>query len=202
MSKPTLDRTADRTAEPTEADVTAPAVDTRSATTEAATDAATDAAAVTVARAARGGRVARLAVLTLAAGGVLAAAGAYGGTASAYWSAGGSGDGVAVTAAAPTITAVPAGAAGLYPGGTTTLPVTVSNPGDAALTLSTVTPGTITSPTAGCAAVVAATAPGTLPVVPAHGSVTVNLTVTMGASAANACQGASFTVPLALTARL
>ena len=198
MSKPTLDRTADRTDEPTEADVTAPAVDTRSA----ATDAATDAAAVTIARGARGGRMGRLAVLTLAAGGVLAAAGAYGGTASAYWSAGGSGDGVAVTAAAPTITAVPAGAAGLYPGGTTTLPVTVSNPGDAALTLSTVTPGTITSPTAGCAAVVAATAPGTLPVVPAHGSVTVNLTVTMGVSAANACQGASFTVPLALTARL
>lgn len=142
----------------------------------------------------------RRVVLTLVAGGSLAVLGCYGGAASAYWTAGGTGTGTAVTAQAPTITAVTTAAGGLYPGATTTLPVTVSNPGDTALTLASVTPGTVTSATPGCTAFVAATAPAVLPVVPAHGSVTVQVTVTMGLAAANACQGAAFGVPVALTA--
>jgi hypothetical protein len=128
-----------------------------------------------------------------------------GGIAYAAWSQTGAGTG---TAAAGTI--APLGAVGtigstLYPGGSATLTVTVSNPNGRPVTVTSVAlTGTVTA-SAGCTTSgVTVSLPATVSVtVPAGGSAPVTLTnaVSMSTSSTSDCQGATFTVPLSATGR-
>ena len=96
---------------------------------------------------------------------------------------------------------------GLYPGASQSATVTVTNPNAQSLTVTAVTVGTITGP-AGCSggsANLLVTPPGSpqLPtVVAGGGNTTLTLTVAMPAGAANACQTATFTIPVTVTGRL
>lgn len=154
----------------------------------------------------------RLLVVTLAAVVVLAGAGA----ARAYWTGSGDGSGSAATGTPVALTLTPGTAAEtLYPGGSSDVALTVVNPGSAdvrigSLVLDT-TQGTggfaVDTAHGGCAVGALAldtqtnsgagwSVPGRAGGVDGTLSITLSDAVRMGLGAANACQGARFTVYL------
>jgi hypothetical protein len=136
---------------------------------------------------------------------------AGGGTAWAYLrGASGHGTGVAATAAAPTVTASAASLLGtLYPGSTADLTVTLTNNSSNMSWTVTglVANGNPTGGGTGCdtsnvRVLTSATFP---PTTIAHGgsaTVTFTAAVTMSASAPNACQNTSFTVPVLVAGQM
>lgn len=139
---------------------------------------------------------------------------AVAGAAFAYWTTSGGGSAAATTGSTAALTLSPATpTAGLYPGGQAAVVTTVTNPnaaivrvGSLALDPSQGTGGfAVDAAHSGCAVstlgFTTQTNGGAGWAVPAHGSLPLTLTgaVSMSASAANACQGATFTVYLKVT---
>ncbi|MDQ1536941.1 MAG: hypothetical protein QOE58_1334 [Actinomycetota bacterium] len=142
---------------------------------------------------------------------------ATGGVANAYWSNTGSGTGTGTSGTTVAVTLTPGSAtASLYPGGTSNVVLSVSNPNlstvfitSLALDTSQGTSGyAVDGGHSGCSLAAltytTATNGGAGWTVPAkvgavNGTLAITLTtpLAMGAAAANACQGASFTVYLA-----
>jgi hypothetical protein len=140
-----------------------------------------------------------------------------GGTAFAYWSQSGSGAGSGTTGTTVAVTLSPGTPApGLYPGGTANVELTVSNPNASAVRIGSLLLDTgqgtggfaVDSGHSGCVvstlSLTTQTNGGAGWTVPAkvgavNGTLSVTLTnaLAMGVDAANACQGASFTVYLA-----
>jgi len=149
----------------------------------------------------------RTAVVLVATALLVAVAGA----AFAYWTTSGGGSAAATTGGTAALTLSPATpTAELYPGGQAAVVTTVANPnaaivriGSLALDPSQGTGGfAVDAAHSGCAVstlgFTTQTNGGAGWTVPAHGSLPLTLTgaVSMSASAANACQGATFTVYL------
>lgn len=132
---------------------------------------------------------------------------ALAGTASAYWSVTGSGSGSAGAGSALGLTtSAVTPSAQLYPGGTGDAKVTINNPNSFAVTVTDVTGGTITgSGGAGTCSTTGVTfgdQHNMSTLIAAHGSSTVTFanSVTMSNSSDNGCQGATFTIPVTITA--
>lgn len=130
------------------------------------------------------------------------------GVAFAQWLATGTGSGRATAAVAEPLTTATstASSGGLYPGGSGDLHLVIVNPNPYAVTVSTVAGnGTITSDTAGCDATTHAVTFTDQTDLALYVGPTTSAShalagaVAMGISAADACQGASFTIPVALT---
>ncbi|HVW81276.1 MAG TPA: hypothetical protein VHB69_10105 [Mycobacteriales bacterium] len=129
------------------------------------------------------------------------------GTATAYWSGRAAGTGHSSTGTvAIAVTTSPV--AGLYPGGSVAVSVTLKNSTAGSLTVTALTQsGTATIQSAGkgtCNPAVVTFAPGTLPSGPlsAGQSGTATGTVSMTTAAADGCQGTAFVVPLTATAQM
>lgn len=131
------------------------------------------------------------------------------GTGLAYWAASGTGEGAAVAGTARPLTAVGTtspGAGQLYPGGSSGFSLQVSNPNPYPVTITGVTangPVTATGGIGSCTTTgVSLAAPtGGLPfTVGPEASLTVTLAgaATMSNASDNGCQGATFTIPVAL----
>jgi hypothetical protein len=143
-----------------------------------------------------------LLALTVAAISLLGSAGAF-----AYWTSTGSGNGTGGTATTVPLTLTPGAVSGsLFPGGSASVVLTVSNPNLSPIRIGTflldTTSGTSGFTPSGCS--LTFTAPTTGWTVPAKSgstngtlSVTLPSAVAMAASAASACQGANITVYLA-----
>jgi hypothetical protein len=141
---------------------------------------------------------------------VCVAASMVGFGAAAYWTHNGNGSstGHIGTMTAATLT-LATEATALYPGGAADLTVTVANPNDFSVVLSgvAVDPGSaISSSDAGCdGPTYVSVVPGTLPttVIAANSSEQFVLTdaARLSVSAVQACQGATFTIPLAVTVK-
>ncbi|MBK5306261.1 MAG: hypothetical protein JJD92_06185 [Frankiaceae bacterium] len=125
----------------------------------------------------------------------------------AYWTGAGAGSGTATAAGSITDAGLSAAVSGLVPGGTVTVPVTVSNPNaTTSISLTSVTPGVITSSLSGCTSALSGaaaswTAPATVPVVvaPSGSAAFGTLSVSMANSPStnqDACKNAVFTVAL------
>lgn len=131
------------------------------------------------------------------------------GVAFAQWTATGTGSGYGKATTAQTLSTVDASATAspdLYPGGTGSLTLHVSNPNAYPVTVTGVAgSGTITSSTSGCGSsdhhVTFAGASGLRLAVPAGGSAThvIPDVLSMGVESADTCQGAAFAVPVSLT---
>jgi hypothetical protein len=129
-----------------------------------------------------------------------------GGVAFAAWTADGTGNGYAKATTAEVLTTSDASAsttAQLYPGGSGDVKVTINNPNDYAVNVTSITGnGAITADKAGCTVtgVSFTDTTGTWNVA-ANGSSTVTLTgkASMSNASDNACQGAVFTIPVALS---
>jgi hypothetical protein len=127
--------------------------------------------------------------------------------ATAAWLANGDGSGAAkAISATPLTVEVATASADLYPGFTNgDLFLKINNPNPYAVTVTTVTPGTgsVTSDAVGCGTgQVSIDASTTVSIdVPASSSTTTSVAdiVNMGATAANACQGATFTIPVSVS---
>jgi hypothetical protein len=137
--------------------------------------------------------------------GTIGAGGAY-----AYWTIGGGGTGSAVPAhglAALTTTATAAVGDLLYPGSNSVpLSLKINNPGVLPVIINAVTAnGAITSDKTGCAGtnVTFTPASGLSITVGTGATVTTSVAhlVSMSNSAVNACQGATFTIPVTLSGR-
>jgi hypothetical protein len=90
---------------------------------------------------------------------------------------------------------------GLFPTGSVTVPVTVTNPNPYKVKLSSLTFDSATTTKAGCDASVV-TAPSQSPtneLAANNGSATIDVTVSMSNAAANECQGAAFTLNFTAT---
>ncbi len=126
------------------------------------------------------------------------------GVAWAAWTADGTGNGYAgATTAEELTTSVVTAPADLYPGGTGDVKVTINNPNDYAVDVTSIAgDGAITADLAGCTTtgVTFTDQTGTWNVA-ANGSSTVTLTgaASMSNASDNACQGAVFTIPVALS---
>ncbi len=125
------------------------------------------------------------------------------------WTVGGSGDSYAkaVTAANLTMNVVAAATGDLYPGGTGNVRYSVTNPNPFPITITAVSGnGTVTSDNATCTTgptgVSFTNATGLTQVVGAGLTVVFNLSTAaaMSNASVNACQGATFTIPVTLTA--
>jgi hypothetical protein len=131
------------------------------------------------------------------------------GVAFAAWLADGTGSGSARARVAEALTTLDASASAtpdLYPGGTGDLVLQIANPNPYPVVVSSVTgDGEITSDTSGCDAtnhaVTFSDQSGLALAVPGGGSATHVLAdaMAMGTSAADACQGATFSVPIAMS---
>jgi hypothetical protein len=136
---------------------------------------------------------------------------AIAGAAFAYWAASGQGSAAATTGGTAALTLSPATpTAGLYPGGQAAVVTTVANPNAATVHVGSLaldsTQGTggfaVDAAHSGCAVstlgFTTQTNGGTGWTVPGQGSLPLSLTgaLSMSASAADACQGATFTVYL------
>lgn len=138
--------------------------------------------------------------------GIVAALLIGGGVAAALWSATGVGTGSAKATSAQqaTVNAV-TGTADLYPGNANgDVFFTVTNPNPYPITFTSMTAGTITSATPGCAASLVTVAGATglsINVAANSTSATQSIAdvVTLSSLAPDACQGASFTIALTLT---
>ena len=142
------------------------------------------------------------------AGGIVAGMMASG-IAWAAWTASGTGNGYAKATTAEALTTSDASAsttAQLYPGGSGDVKVTINNPNDYAVQVTSITGnGAITADAAhsGCTTtgVSFTDATGLTETVAANGSSTVTLTgaASMSNDSDNACQGAVFTIPVSLS---
>lgn len=127
-----------------------------------------------------------------------------GGVALAQWTATGVGGGGAFASASVdvTVTGGPA-AADLYPGSTGDLAVELDNPNGYAVRFTTMTGGVVTPSTGTCPAAAVALVDGPVDVVvPAHADghpVVLDDVVRMDRSAPDGCQGATFSIEVALT---
>ena len=127
----------------------------------------------------------------------------------AYWSSQGSGTGTATTGTATiSLPTTPATVSGLYPGASiTNVQVTLTNTSPAAsVLLKTLNAGTTTvdSGHSGCTNAGVSFSANSIPttVISANGgTITVTGTVAMSTTAPNACQGATFTIPITATAQ-
>lgn len=156
----------------------------------------------------RPSRKRRLLLIPLLTGAALA-----GGYAFATWSSSGSGTGEAKSmTAVDSVISPGTNAADLYPGATSSVEVTVSNPnpyavvvnsisaGSSALVNTTCLAGTVTSDARTTDPAGLLQADNTTTAIPAGGTGSYELVTHMGATAADSCQGQTFT--LALTATL
>ncbi|GAB3661812.1 LEA type 2 family protein [Nocardioides korecus] len=127
---------------------------------------------------------------------------AVGGVAVAAWTSNGTGTGAVTAGTSKSVTVAGAPVLGLFPTGNVTQQVTVTNPNDYAVTLTALTPGTVTADKAGCNAdsVTGAALSNLSDRIAAGSSVTKSVTVSMTNAALDACQGAVFTVSYAATA--
>lgn len=155
-------------------------------------------------------RVIRFAVVGVATGGMVIAATGIG---LAYWSSQGSGTGSATTGTATiSLPTTAATVSGLYPGAQVTgVTVVVTNSSTAAsVVLTGATGGTASISTAGplstgttcdpsVVTFIATDVPGGA--IAAGQTATVTGTVSMGTSAGNQCQGATFSIPITVTGR-
>jgi len=133
-----------------------------------------------------------------------------GGTAYAVWSSTGTGSGTATARSSLSLTGTLSSVTGLYPGATLSVTVTVVNPNPFPVKVTAVTGGTVTTTTSGCTTTGVAFTNQTTSnglgasgfIVPANsaGTALPGTTVTMDNTSLNACQGATFTVPVTLTA--
>lgn len=121
-----------------------------------------------------------------------------GGVAYAAWTSTGAGSGKVTsrTSVDSEITPVD-GATGLYPGATVSFQVTITNPNDYPVAVSSISAGASALTQDGCAAGTvtspAVSDPGTIE---ARGTGTYTLQATMNADAANNCKSQTFTLPL------
>jgi hypothetical protein len=124
------------------------------------------------------------------------------GVAFAAWTSTGSGSASATASTAATLTVVQTGSVtGLYPSGNVTAAIKVTNTNPYQITLSSLKATGLsvdaTHATAGCtpaaSTVTIADLTGLTDVLAAGANVTKNMTVSMGAGSADACQGATFT---------
>ncbi len=134
---------------------------------------------------------------------------AGGATTFGAWTVGGSGNGYAkaVTAQNLTMNVVAAATGDLYPGGTGNVRYSVTNPNAFPFTITAVAAnGAVTSDNATCTTgptgVTFTDTTGLTQLVPANDTVVFNLAgkAAMTNSSVNACQGATFTLPVTLTA--
>lgn len=127
---------------------------------------------------------------------------AVGGVAFAAWTSNGTGTGAVTAGSSSAVTVAGAPVSGLYPTGTVTQKVTITNPNDYAVTLTALTPGTVTADKAGCnaASVTGAALTGLSDAIAAKGQVVKDVVVSMSNAAADECQGAVFTVNYAAAA--
>jgi hypothetical protein len=156
------------------------------------------------ARALQGLTVPRLLVV----GAATLVVGMAGGTASAYWSAGGTGSAsaTATTVQPLTVTVTPAGT--LFPGASLPASLSFTNPNPFAVLVTEVTPSAhvVSGGTVDCTPATSAVTFAPLSgswTVPAGGSLTpadVPAAVSMGAGSHDGCQGATFTVTLDVVA--
>jgi hypothetical protein len=124
------------------------------------------------------------------------------GVAFAAWTSTGTGTATASAGNAKSLVVEGADVNGLFPTGSVTVPVTVTNPNDYKIALSSLEFTGASTTQAGCDASVV-TAPsksGLTDVLGANGgSATLDFTVSMSNAAADACQGASFTLGFTAT---
>ncbi|SDP40295.1 hypothetical protein SAMN04489867_2333 [Pedococcus dokdonensis] len=122
------------------------------------------------------------------------------GLAYAVWSQTGAGTGTAAAGTTAPLSAVAAVSDTLYPGGSATLTVTVSNPNQRPVTVTSIDLAGSVAASAGCTTPgVTVTLPASVSVtVPAGGSAPVSFTdaIAMTASSSSDCQGATFTIPV------
>ena len=127
------------------------------------------------------------------------------GIAFAAWTSTGSGSATATAGSAKSLQVATSPATGLYPTGSVTVPVTVTNPNPYKVALSSIEFTGISTDKTGCSAgAVTGTdltgLSGAANVIAPSGSVTKELTVSMSNAAENACQGASFNLAVRATA--
>jgi uncharacterized protein YfaS (alpha-2-macroglobulin family) len=125
------------------------------------------------------------------------------GVAFAAWTSTGTGAGTATATTAKNLTVTAGAPSGLYPTGSVTMPVTVTNTNPYKVQLDTIDFVEATSSVPGCSASAISSTDGSYTdvVIAAGGSVTRDLTVSMSNAAEDACQGAAFTVRYLATAR-
>jgi hypothetical protein len=136
-----------------------------------------------------------------AVGGGIALACVAGIALAAYLSTGaGTAEGSSTTAVNSTITPEN-GAAGLYPGATTTTTVTVNNPNPYPVVVASISPGSSNATTGSCPAGTVTTGGLTNPAgtIAPNGTGSYTLTAKMIGNPDNACQGQSFVLPLTAT---
>ncbi len=121
----------------------------------------------------------------------------------AAWTSTGTGSGTAAATTAKNLTVTAGTLTGLYPTGTVTMPVTVTNNNAYKVQLDTIDFVDATSTIPGCTASTVTSAGGTYQnvVIAPGASVSKDLTVSMSNAAEDACQGATFTLRYLATAR-
>jgi hypothetical protein len=125
------------------------------------------------------------------------------GVAFAAWTSTGTGAGTATAGTAKNLTVTAGAPSGLYPTGTVTMPVTVTNNNTYKVQLDTIDFIDATASTPGCSASTVTSAGGSYQnvFIAPGASVSKDLTVSMTNAAEDACQGASFTLRYLATAR-
>jgi hypothetical protein len=137
----------------------------------------------------------------LVVGGAVAAVTGVG-VAFAAWTSTGTGAGTATAATAKNLTVTAGSPTGLYPTGTVTMAVTVTNNNPYMVQLDTIDFIDATVSTPGCSASAVTSASGSYQnvVIAPGASVSKDLTVSMANAAEDACQGASFALRYLATA--
>ncbi|MET8848967.1 hypothetical protein [Amycolatopsis sp. NPDC004625] len=138
----------------------------------------------------------RSAVVLGAAGVVVVAGVAY-----AAWSSSGAGTGSVSSTTSVNSTITPAGSgSALYPGGGTDFTVTVDNPNNYPVVVTSISAGS-SDAVGGCAAgtVTSAVPSSTIGTIAAKGSGTYTLHATMSSTATDACKSQTFVLPLTAT---
>ncbi len=125
------------------------------------------------------------------------------GVAFAAWTSTGTGSGTTTAGTAKDLTVTAATPTGLFPTGTVTMPVTVTNNNPYKVQLNTIEFVDAAVSTPGCSASTVSSAGGSYQdvVIVPGGSVSKDLTVSMSNAAEDACQGAVFTLRYLATAR-
>ncbi len=125
------------------------------------------------------------------------------GVAFAAWTSTGTGSGTATAGTAKNLTVAAGAPTGLYPTGTVTMPVTVTNNNAYKVQLDTIDFVDATSSIPGCSASVVTSTGGSYSnvVIAPGASVSKDVSVSMSNAAEDACQGASFTLRYLATAR-